>query len=346
MKILTIGDLHLKDNLGYSDFIEDRREGERKEILDFIVSSASDCDVVVFMGDQLNARINSAKTLNMFINLIESFGDKKVYMISGNHERFGDGRTAIDFLKEIKGKNWEIITNDTASFKEGDTTLSFAPFFTQAELNTKDKEEACKLVKSKLKDGDILFTHHAISKTLLSHSGMTTDIFPELVLPRGELENKYKLVVGGHIHSPSKMKNTIITGSVFCNEVSETEKFLWKINTEDMSTEKIKIPGRGIYKLVDPGESDIKEIDKNNIVKVIITKKKKVEELEEMKKQLKKFDAFVFVESVSQKRNKKIKLKEGQSLLDFSITELLELYAKEKGINCGKLISGFDLIKE
>ena len=38
-KILVIGDLHLKENLSYSEYVADQRIPEKKEILNFITAS-------------------------------------------------------------------------------------------------------------------------------------------------------------------------------------------------------------------------------------------------------------------------------------------------------------------
>ena len=49
-----------------------------------------------------------------------------------------------------------------------------------------------------------------------------------------------------------------------------------------MKVQKIKLPGRGIYKLEDPSLEEVEAIGKNNIVKVIITDKKiDIDELKE-----------------------------------------------------------------
>ena len=56
--ILVVGDLHLCPSLGYAEYVADGRIAEEKEILDFIIKQASDCDRIVFLGDQLNAKNN------------------------------------------------------------------------------------------------------------------------------------------------------------------------------------------------------------------------------------------------------------------------------------------------
>jgi DNA repair exonuclease SbcCD nuclease subunit len=195
----------------------------------------------------------------------------------------------------------------------------------------------------KLKDnpGKILFAHHAISGSATA-GGMKTEFFPEVVLPKKELEKIYQLVVAGHVHHPSNLGKTIITGSIFCNEINETEKFVYRIDEDTLEVEQIKLPGRGIYKLTDPTNKDL-DIPKNSIVKVILTKKLNHSETEELKEKLKVFDAHIIVSDIKNERKKVVGGDMG--LLNLSVEELLELYGKERKVDVGKLKLAFELIR-
>ena len=342
MNILAIGDLHFKENLGYSDFVKDRRVSEKKEVLDFIVKSAEDCETVVLLGDNLNSRNNTSEVLRDFIAFIERFDKKEVYIIAGNHEKKGSGKSAIDFMKEIGKPNWQIITNSVehcsiqANFK-----LTFCPYFAKSELEVDTDDEGTKKLMEKLTGGDILFHHHAVTDTSTT-SGMQTNIFEEILLPKKELEKKYKLIVAGHIHKPQRVGNTIVAGSIFNDTVGETGKSVWKINTSTMETEEIKLPGRSIYKLENPTEKQLDDLDKNDIVKVVLTKKREVKEITSLKEKLEKFEAYVLLEQYPHER-KKVHFEEGT--LDFDIEKLLETYAKQKKVPLDKLKLAFALIK-
>src|ERR1035437_694588 len=173
MKILCIGDLHFKDSLGYAEYIPDGRVSEKKEVLDFIVESAKDCDGVVLMGDNFNSKNNSSEVNRQFVEFIERFWDKEVYILSGNHEKRGDGKTAIDFLAEINKGNWYIFT-DPGSVVIGTLKLDFLPYMLKSELGVETNEEAAKLMTKNLSGGDILFIHHMISG--FSVNGLKTDV--------------------------------------------------------------------------------------------------------------------------------------------------------------------------
>ncbi len=84
MKILAVGDLHFRNELGYADYIPDHREAEKKGVLDFIVKQAKNHEAVVLLGDIFNARNNSSKVIREVVEFIERFEDKEVYMIAGN----------------------------------------------------------------------------------------------------------------------------------------------------------------------------------------------------------------------------------------------------------------------
>ena len=333
----VISDLHFKPSLSYSDYIKDGRKEEEKEILDFIVDSFKDCDKIVFVGDLLNGRNNSSEVLKRLVKFIERFENKNIYIISGTHEKSADGKTSLDFLKEIKNPKWRIITD---KIEEIDGMV-FCPTFTKPELKVKNNEDGKIKLMKMLPDGNILFTHYSISGSFTG-SGVSTEIFDEIVLDRKEISDKYDLVVSGHIHSPNYANNVIITGSIFMNEVNEDRKSIWIVNEKNYLVKELKLPGRDIIKVENPTDNDFKKIKKSSIVKVILTDPKFKRKINDTKEKLKKFDAFILLEQFPKER-KKIHFEEG--MLEFSIEELLEIYAKQKKVDIKKIKTAFELIK-
>lgn len=337
MKILCLGDFHNKDNLNYSEHIIGGRDSEKKEILDFILESSKDCDHIVFLGDNFNSRNNSSESNREFVELLEKFDNKEIYVINGNHEKKGDGKTAIDFLKEVKHPNWHIFTKPH-DMQTGNLKASFLPYMLKSELGTENDEQSTAKITKDLSGGDILFTHYSISDT--TFNGVSTNTLKEVVLPKNKLEEKYKLVVAGHIHVPGIFGKTILTGSIFNNEAGETEKFIWKIN-DDLSIEQIKLPGRGIYKLENPTLDLLSKIPKENIVKVAITDKEI--DIDGIKNSLTRFDASLIIFNYPNERKKMHDVTKGA--FDFSVEALMKLYSEEKGIELSKLLKGFELIR-
>lgn len=331
-----IGDLHFKDSLGYADYIDDRREGERKEVLDFIVESFEDCDKVVMLGDQLNARNNTSESIRAFVEFVERFNNKELYIIAGNHEKRGNGKSAIDFLQEIKKPNLKVFIREVG--KVGG--LVFCPYFTKSEMDAKDNDEGLRKLLEGLPGGDILFCHHAISDTLVQ-SGLSTNIFDEIVLPKKELESRFKLVVGGHIHKPEAYGNTVVSGSIFNNEVGEMGKSIWKISEKDFTYTEVPLPGRKIQKFENPALDDVQMSDDTGVIaKVIITDKKI--NIDELRKAMKCYDAVIISEQYASERKK---VKNQETLIDFGIENLLGVYSKEKNVDLKLLMNGFNIIK-
>lgn len=339
MKIGVIGDAHFKDYLSYADYINDRRESEKEKIFNFIVETFQDCEVIVLLGDNFNSKNNSSKTNREFIEFLESFGPKDIFIISGNHEKKGDGSTAIDFIGAIENKvHWHIFTKPSSfPLFGGKIKADFLPYMLNSELGVENYEEATKDIINHLDGGSILFTHHAISGT--SFNGIKTDDLHEVVLPKEELEKKYKLIVGGHIHAPQKYGNVLIAGSLFTSEVGETEKFIYKIS-EDLTIEKFPIPARPIFKLHNPTADKLLSIPNNAILKVIITNK--TVDIEELKKHLSRFDAYLLIEDYPNER-KKMHIEQGA--FDFGIESLLKLYSDAKGVDYAKLLKGLQLVE-
>ena len=334
-----IGDLHFKNSLSYSKFIEDGREEEEQDTLDFIVKKLSDCDTIVLLGDVLNSKTNTPETIKKMVRFVEKFSDKKLFIISGNHGKKGDGTTALDFLKEIKNDNWTIITKEIVTVKN----MTFLPYLTNAELETTDSVSATKQVMKTLKAqkaGNILFAHHTISD-FMTDSGVQTSSFDEIVIPKASVEKEFDLIVAGHIHKYSKKGKTIVLGSTFNNEVNETQKYILKIDEKTLKTESIKLPGRKIYGLKDPSLEDLDKLDESSIVKVTITDKKI--DKNEIKEALEKFDARILIQKYPREREQ-IEI-EGGNLLELPTEELLELYAKKNKLDIKKITQSFKLIK-
>ena len=341
-----IGDLHFSPSLSYADYIEDGREKERKNILDFIVSSFADCSSIILLGDLLDSITNSPQVIRELTNFIERFSGKNIYIISGNHEKKSSGATALDYLSEIKNKNWHVITKTITKLQIEGISATFLPFLTKPELEAKNNKEALKEIIKRLEPADILFHHHTMGLDgKIAGLPLDVNMLPEPILPIEELTKKYKLIMSGHIHRSKIISpNVIVTGSVFNSAINEKQKYIYKIDPETLKVEQIPLPGRAIYGITDPKENDLKDIPTNSIVKITITKKRTVDEMEQLKTELKQFDAYILLERIP-KTKKKMHYGKGEAIINFDINELLKLYAIEKKIDIALLNRGFNLIK-
>ena len=338
-KILCVGDLHMKDMLSYGDYIKDQRTSERQEVLDFIVKSAEDCGSVVFMGDNFDHKNNSAEVVRGFIEFVERFKEKQLYIISGNHEKKGDGKTAIDFIREINNPNWHIMNKLTIGVSIEDIKVDFLPFLLKSEMGVETDIELTKEIMKHLKHGRILFHHHMV-EGLSVNNLVVTDQFKEPILPKEELEKRYELVIGGHIHVAQNEGKIWVAGNVFNTVVGDIGKSILKINVSTMEVEKINLPGRMICQIFNPNISELMAIPKDSIVKAIITEKGT--DIENLKKSLERFDAYILSEQYPNKREK-IHFEEGA--LDMDLDKLLKIYSNEKKVDFTNLMGGWELIK-
>lgn len=331
----VISDLHFRPLLSYSDHIKDGRKGEEKEILDFIVKSFKDCKKIVFIGDLLNSRTNSPEVIRKLVEFIEKFDGKEIYIINGNHCKLSDGKTTLDFLKEVRNPRWNIMTEIT---KIGD--MVFCPNISKSELGVKSNEAGKKKIMKMLPEGKILFHHYAMTESKTG-TGAMAEIFDEIVLDRNELKKRFKLTVGGHVHLPSSKENVIVTGSIFTSTINEKEKYIWEVDEKTLAVKQIKLPCREIHGLENPIIDELEKIPKNSIVKVIMTDPKLKDKIEEIKKELKKFDGNILLEQFPSKRKR---AHFDGNLLEFDILQLLEIYAKLKKVDSRKLKATFKLI--
>lgn len=341
-KILVIGDMHFRPSRGYTDIIEDRREAEEKEVLDFIVEQSKDCDVIVQVGDALHSKNNTSEVVKKFTNFIERFENKKLFISVGNHEKFGDGTSALDYLKEIKNKNWNIYSNEAGQWED----LLFLPYFSKVELGCATPQETTEKIMGMVNasDAKVMFCHISISGSN-TEGGTMTDLFDEAVLPRKELSKKFEAVFGGHIHKPQLDKNVVVTGSCFNDEVGELRKYVWKVD-QNYKIEQIPLPGRSIYKFENPTWQELTMVPPTNtIVKAILTQKYNDEDLEKIKEQLRKFDAFSLVEQYPKERRKLAQLNDNTSVLDLDMPSLLGIYAEQNKVDFNQLKKGWDLVQ-
>lgn len=333
----VIGDLHFSDKLSYDDYVKGGRKEEKNKILDFIATSFEDCKSIIFTGDCFDRKNNSSTVVKEFTKFLEKFNDKEIYIIAGNHEKRPDGTSALDYLKEIKNRNWHIVTDKIENI--GDIDL--VPYFTKAELEVKTNEAGIKKVMKELGGNKILVVHYAISDSM-TISGCSTNLFDEIVLNRKDLKKKYQLVIGGHIHKPDAKDNVLIAGSIFTKEVGEIEKFIYKIDEETLKIEEIKLPCREIRKIENPKTKDFEKVSAESIIKVIITDSKLKPQVDDIKKELKKFDASILIENYPQER-RKVHFNKG--LLDMKIEDLLKIYSKKNGVSLTKLLSAWEIVK-
>lgn len=339
MKILAIGDPHFKLDFPYADLIKDRRLGERSDILETIHATGRECDVIVFMGDNLDKRHNHSSVITDFVNFIKGFGqDKPIFIISGNHEVYDGDKTALDFLKGLPG-NVTVITpkNGVTSEVVHGELLGFVPYMTNASLGVTSHDDGVSKILEALEHPETysaVFLHHAIS-------GESTDLFDEIVIPREALEEISEQVVAGHIHKASQEGNTTITGNIMTHEMGEESKAVWVVDTTSSTTKPVPLPVRPIKKMINPSVEELDSLDKRAIIKAILTEKG--QDVDSLRAKLNEFDAFILLEDYPMERRRIHS--DSAKMIDLSVESLIELYAKEKGKDPERLKKALEIIK-
>lgn len=345
MKILVIGDLHMRFELPYASCILDGRKAEWEAVKAKIIETSKDCSAVVLLGDQFNARHNHSSVIKEFVDFLNKFGDKEVHILAGNHERFSES-TAIDFLKGIKNTNWFIYTEPRLTVVAGQEAFMI-PFMSPALLGCETKEEGLKKLLAMFpKDAEPLaFCHFGVTGAKLH--GVSADFFNEIVLPKEVMEKHFWHTFAGHWHSEQMLFPSIyLTGNVFSSEVGDHSKSIWTYKSDgtiDVKISEIPLPIRPIHKLDwrDDAEKIYGGIPDNSIVKCYVTTKGT--DLELVKKTLERFDASIIIE---QYENERSKTHFDGNVIDLSVSALLEMYAKSKGLDYSDLKSGFELINQ
>ena len=347
MKINLIGDLHFRNQLPYAAAIDDGRRKEWEDVKSKIIDTAKGCDISVLFGDVFNLKHNHSSVNREFIQFLQSFPEgQEIYIISGNHCRFGN-ETGLDFVKEMKNPKWHVYTEPTlVSIKN--ISVQFLPFMTPGTIDCKNLEEAQSKIGGMLQKADYLFHHHIADGTLWSQTSETSDL-NELYIPKDAMA-QYKLVIGGHIHKRQWVNDsTLVIGNVFTNEVGEHDKSIYTLDTETDKVEEIPLPVRGIYKIEMKKAMSLptpEEIPDDSIVKIVCVDPAFGREARHIMHDLgcDRFDAYVIVEKYPRKRQK-IDIGEAGSL-DFGIDNLVKVYAKARKVLHSELLAGLELLED
>jgi len=338
MKVLVIGDIHMRVDLPYSSTIEDGRKAEWTGVLDKIIKTAEECDVVVLLGDILNSRNNPSVVLKELVEFLKRFGDKQIYAISGNHETTTGRNTALDFLQRLEMPNWHFYTSITQNIQLTDRlSATFIPYTLYSVLGATTKEGAEKILIDSLKPADVSFSHHAFA------GGKSTEFFnSEIVLDKDKMSKLFGMNFFGHIHRAELLSpNVQGTGSVFPQEIGEYGKSIWVWDSETKMTKEVPLPVRQIRKIVWEERDDKETIPSNSIVKCYVTNHET--NLDDVRKFLSFFDGSTIVEQYPSER---VKIEAGDEGLDLSTDSMLRKYAENRGLVYSDLLEGIELIKQ
>lgn len=331
MKLLLASDLHFRDSYPHGDAFSDARLRERQDIEDAIIEASKSCDAVLLNGDNFDVRNPSSSVVRRFTEFLERFGNKRVFINVGNHSNTADGRCAEDYLKELTGKNWEVI-NGRVHKEDG---LCIVPYFRRQQFEGCETDEALVVEVTKLLgDGhDAIFIHHCLAGTSAVF-GLMTDIMHEAVFPQEDLLKRAKSVWGGHIHERQDLGNVHVIGSAMNMSVGEDGvKRVVILDTKTQEWESKELPGRKLMKLVNPTPDQLAAIrGYNGLVKIVSDGPIEVPEGMAEK---------VITLEMPKSDRKKVEMTD-----DFSPENLLKIYSEARDVPLDRLLAGWRLLSE
>lgn len=341
IKIGLVGDTHLKDRLGYADYVSDKRIPERQAVLDQIADLFKGYDMVVLMGDNFDSRNNSSETIKDFVKFAQSI-KAPLAILAGNHEKSGNGKSALDFIEELDN-DWVTAIRGPKMVDVKGIHLVLLPYMSRTEMKCQDNRSAAQAIQGSLPEGDILLAHQAF--TGYGFKGVLTDDFNEPVLDKAWLAERYEKVAIGHVHEGGNNGKFLVTGSVFCNEVGDEEKSVWTLLVDEKTraTEVVAhvLDQRGVRKIKDPEPKDIENLTPADwIIKAEITKRGT--DVESVKRMLRPFAGSIVVERYP---NERMTVKTDSDILDYSVENMLKMYAEAKNLNPDILLTGYALIR-
>jgi len=314
------------------DLFSDQRLTERSEIEDAIVRASEGCEIVLLNGDVFDVRNPPAEVIKHFTNFLERLGDKIVVLNSGNHENTAGGASALDFIREIKGKNWIVVNGKPTVVAEG---ICVVPYVRRAQYDVETDAELVEKVLEQIPYGlKAIYIHHCVSGTK-ANFGLPVDLMHEAIFPREELLKHAEYVFSGHIHTRQDDGNVSVIGSVMNMSLGETEtKRVLVFDTVTGERTSIDLPGRKLCKLVNPSAEEMEEAAATmDYVKIVSDIPVVVPESLNGKS--------CVVETPKSDRKKVEEIGE-----DFSVPSLLKVYSKSREVDLNRLMAGYGVIKE
>lgn len=303
--ILFFSDLHINETAQFSVATETGftvRQMEAiqccQDIVDTLQDPQYNIEAVVFGGDMINKVGNNISTSDLAcmtkcITMIQQECIKlgiTFYIIPGNHDIASNIQGFHKLIPFKSYQNVEIVD----IFKEIDNYV-FMPY-------AYDDEEANNFLESiKNKENKIVFSHLELKDIplgngLLSSHGASINTL-----------KKFKITLQGHYHTPQEpASNIIVSGS--CHKTSFKDPgggsmLLYDRETNKCTRKYFTVPSW--YTFDDDNIEEIKELDKNNYVKIIISSENILNIYGITKEFIKKFkgaEIVIDVQKISLKR--------------------------------------------
>lgn len=210
MKILVVGDLHIKKN----------NINERIKLLQWIESLSKKVDLTVYLGDIFHDHnIVHCNIHNLFSQHLYNLQSEGI-IIEGNHDLWHPKDNTHSSLRSLKTPSYvDVISKPTNKYD-----LSFVPF--------------CPDIKS--------FPKIGLCKIVFTHNEFKGAVTPYYKFEEGlEVEDfSCDLIMSGHIHMGQRLGKVLYIGTPVADGVDDAnqDKGVYILNTEDGKLDFIESP--------------------------------------------------------------------------------------------------------
>ena len=222
---------------------------------------------ILFLGDFYHTRKElSIKTIDSGRQVCELLNDFQTYIICGNHDAYFKNSIELTSLQTIdKFNNIKVITEPTIIYDK----IGLCPW-------------SCSYSDLKV---PILMGHFDIKNFKMNDSSIS--------LSGEEISSfkNYELVLSGHYHCYSKLKNVIYIGNMYGHSFNDVDssRGYWIFDDESLDMEFVEFEGAPKFIKIIDMDFDENKI-KNNIVKVFLTKEYSEQEILDYLTRLKSLD--------------------------------------------------------
>lgn len=246
MKVVIIGDIHL--GAGYSFGKPDPETGINSRLLDYentlsnIITDTINkkFELCIMLGDVFETRNPSPQQIVIFYKQLKRLSTAGIttFVVSGNHDYIKTRKitSSLDPIKEIHMPHISVFTEiELVQFKDSNDemlNILLMPYRNRQSYDKSSNEEAVLAMTREIRagkdkaspSGPILVCGHMMMEGTIPADAGEYGI-NELILPF-EIFEGFDVVVNGHIHRPSVLKESplfIYSGSMECKDFSEKD---------------------------------------------------------------------------------------------------------------------------
>lgn len=215
MKVLIVGDLHIKKN----------NTNEKLKLLQWIESLTKKVDLTVYLGDIFHDHnIIHANIHNLFSNHLQNIQSKAI-IIEGNHDLWHPRDNTFSSLRSLLIPEYVEVVSSPIN-KHG---MSFIPYYINKEN----------------------FPNVGLCRVIFTHNEFKGAHTPYFKFEEGiEGDNiDCDLIISGHIHMGQKLGKVLYTGTPVADGVDDAnqDKGVFILNTESGKLEFIESPFPKIF---------------------------------------------------------------------------------------------------